>query len=192
MFVPRSAFAVVLVLLLCGCAAMPIGSIVPLARIDFMTTDLEKLRVAVQLPAMMRPGPNGVKMDVTLTADNGPAEITSLDLLETTEPADLAGLPDPRRPGTRVYRLAPADVERFDAIRAKLAELKAAHRSGSLGIGIATREFCVTSPLPAGPLPHSSYLETSETGTYVTLLEGFDMRSDPKIADALAQVPTCP
>ncbi|MEO6014172.1 MAG: hypothetical protein ABIQ30_11400 [Devosia sp.] len=37
----------------------------------------------------------------------------------------------------------------------------------------------------------SSYLMTSENTGYVTLFDGFDLRSDPKLSDAFAQLGPC-
>ncbi|MDR3475365.1 MAG: hypothetical protein P4M09_27265 [Devosia sp.] len=178
---------------LVACATIPLGSIVPLARIDLMTTDLTKLRAALRLPRPLRPQPGGVAMDVVLKADGVPDQTASLTLTETTDPADLARLP-PLGNGqqrTYVYRLAPAEIARFDALRKTLAGYRAAHLSSSLGFGIATREFCTETPLEAGPVPTSSFLLTSETGTFVTLIDGLNLRDDPKLAAAFASLAAC-
>lgn len=189
----RALILAVLGVSLVACASVPLGSILPLARIDLMTTDLEALRAALRLPASLRPRPAGVEMDVVLTVTGQPTETIVLALVETHEPADLASLPAPGPGGaaTYVYRLAPDDVGRFDAIRKRLAAERAAHRGGSFGIGIATREFCSTGPVPAGSLPASTYLLTSENAGYVTLLEGFDLRGDPKLTEAFATLAPC-
>jgi hypothetical protein len=177
-------------LLLAACAVMPIGSLLPLARIDLMTTDLDRMRVALRLPPSLRPRPTGVQMDVVLRVNGQPDQTTSLVLVETRDPADLAGLPSAGA-GVYVYRLTPEGVAGFTAIRKALADLQAARRQGSLGLGIATREFCALATVPAGPMRSSSYLMTSENSGYVTLLEGFDLRSDPKLADAFAMLQPC-
>ncbi|MBI4923973.1 MAG: hypothetical protein HY834_19745 [Devosia nanyangense] len=176
-----------------ACASVPLGSLIPLTRIDLMTTNLDALRAALRLPTSLRPRPAGVQMDVILVLEGQPAETVALALVETGEPADLATLPAPGPGGslTYVYRLAPADIGRFDAIRKALAAHQAAHHSGSLSIGIATREFCSTGPVPAGPVPASTYLLTSENAGFVTLLEGFDLRGDPKLAGAFTTLSPC-
>ncbi len=51
-------------LTLAGCSSVPLTSIPRLARIDAKTTDLSMLRVAVQLPKVLRPRSGGVKLDV--------------------------------------------------------------------------------------------------------------------------------
>lgn len=175
---------------LAACATVPLGSIVPLARIDVMTTDLSTLRAALRLPAGLRPQPSGVQMDVTLTAADQSTKVVAFVLVESREPAELASLPAGGDPAY-VYRLAPDDIARFDALRKDMAVQQAAHRQGSLSIGIATREFCTTAPLPAGPVRTSSYLLTSENAGFVTLLEGFDLRGDPKLAGAFDTLAPC-
>ena len=47
-------FVVLIFWLLAGCGHMPVTSMVRLARVDFQTTDPEKLRVAVRLPKALR------------------------------------------------------------------------------------------------------------------------------------------
>jgi hypothetical protein len=49
-----------------GCASVPLGSVVPLLRLDLATTRIEALRVAVRLPEAVRPRPGGVVLDVVL------------------------------------------------------------------------------------------------------------------------------
>lgn len=186
-----ASFAVIpLFLLLAGCAVMPVGSLLPLARINLVTTDLDRLRVALRLPPSLRPQPDGVQMDVLLRVEGQADQTTSLGLVETREPADLVGLPSAGA-GVYVYRLSADGVAGFDAIRKALADHQAARRQGSLSIGIATREFCALAKVPEGPMLSSSYLLTSENAGYVTLLDGFDLRGDPKLAGAFAMLQPC-
>jgi hypothetical protein len=176
-----------------GCSSIPVGSILPLARIDLMTTDLERLRAALRLPRALRPSAAGVSMDVVLKLDGLPGETTSFSLVPASTPADLETLPAGARADgtTYVYRLAGPDIVRFDALRRKVAAERSGGRGGSLGLGIAAREFCGAGPLPAGPLPLSTYLRTSENAGYVIMLEGFDLRGDATLESALTHLEPC-
>ena len=158
MFALRTILSAALLLLLAACAAIPVGSLVQLARVDMLETDLNALQAAVWLPA------------------------------ELADPKALAAFP-PSAGTYRAYRLAPADIVRFDQVRRTVA---AGGAPGSLEIAVGVRQFCRTAALPSGPLRASTYLRTAETGTaWVTLIDGFDLRSDPRIAASLEAIAPC-
>src|SRR5262249_41353919 len=165
------AHAVWLAALLAGCGSVPLPSLVALSRIDAQTTDLATLRVAVRLPDAIKPRPGGVNMEVVAKVSRAPDPRTTFLLIETRDAADLARLADAVRPGFSVhaYRLAPGDVARFDLLRTALSRKRQGGRSGPLGIGIATREFCRVGPLLSGPVLSTTYLSTAETRNYVVL-----------------------
>jgi hypothetical protein len=99
-----------------------------------------------------------------------PDQKTTFLLTETRDAADLSGLSGAARPGFSiyVYRVAPSDVERFVLMRAALFKKRQDSKRVSLGIGIATKEFCLVGTLPSGPLLSTTYLLTSETRSYVS------------------------
>src|SRR5262249_3788057 len=156
-----------LVTLLAGCGSVPLPSLIQLSRVNAQTTDLAMLRVAVRLPEAIKPRPGGVNMVVVVNAGGQPDQKITLLLSETRD--DLSGLAT--RPGfsTYAYRLAPRDIERLAVIRAELLRNRQEGAGGSLGIGIATKEFCLVGPLPPGPLLSTTYLWTSETRKYLVL-----------------------
>jgi len=186
-------YAVWLATLLAGCGSVPLPSLVALSRIDAQTTDLATLRVAVRLPDAIRPRPGGVNMEVVAMLSGEPDQKTRFMLTETRDKADLSRLADAARPGFSIYayRLAPGDIARFDLLRAALSRKRQDGRSGSLGIGIATKEFCRVGPLPPGPLLSTTYLSTAETRNYVVLTNHLDLRSEPTIAAELAALGPC-
>lgn len=186
----RLAAGALLALALTGCAVVPLGSVLPLTRIDLETTDLMRLRAAFVLPEGLVTRPGGVTMDVT-TAIAGKSETTGLVLVPVEGEQGRPGLPAPRG-GYRLstFRLADADISRFDALRRAVMSAKRAGQPASLGMGIATREFCTTGPLPERLLSWS-YLATSETGGYVALTEGLDLRAQKETATALADLQPC-
>ena len=64
-------------------------------------------------------------------------------------------------------------------------------RGGSLGIGIATKEFCLVGALPSGPLLSTTYLLTSETRSYVVVSNDLDLSKEPAFAAELARLRPC-
>ena len=193
--VPRfpSLYAALVVGMLAGCSSLPVGSILPLSRIDIESTALPELRVAVRLPTGLRPQRDGVTLDAVLRIDGQPERRTSFLLVETHGAGDTAGLAREQRPGFTIfaYKLSAEDTGRFDALRQEPAKARGAGRTGSLGFGVATRQFCLVDQPLAGPLLTSTYIWTSETGRYVVASDGLDLRNQPDIASDLGTLTRC-
>ena len=178
-------------LMLAGCSSVPLTSIPPLARIDAKTTDLSMLRVAVQLPDALRPRSGGVKLDV-VTKIAGEAESrTSFAMMEMSA-RERTGLPAPPR-GASVYgyRLSAEDAARFATLRAAMVEQGKNGRRGSMGLGVAAKEFCRATAAPEASLPVTIYLMTSETKSFVPVVRDFDLLGDPAMAGGLDAIQLC-
>ncbi|OKO69813.1 hypothetical protein [Bradyrhizobium sp. AS23.2] len=179
-------------LMLAGCSSVPLTSIPPLARIDAKTTDLSMLRVAVQLPDALRPRSGGVKLDV-VTKLAGEAETkASFAMAEMSQTRDRADLPAPPRGfSTYAYRLSPADATRFEALRASMVEQGRNGKRGSMGLGVAAKEFCRADAAPQASLLVTIYLMTSETKGFVPVVRDFDLLGDPAVAAGLESLQPC-
>ncbi|MBR0730397.1 hypothetical protein M2189_006549 [Bradyrhizobium japonicum] len=179
-------------LMLAGCSSVPLTSIPPLARIDARTTDLSMLRVAVQLPDALRPRSGGVKLDVVAKVAGEAETKTSFAMMEMSDPRDRAGLPaPPQGSSTYAYRLSPGDAARFEALRASMVEQGKQGKRGSMGLGVAAREFCRANAAPQGSLPVTIYLMTSETKSFVPVVRDFDLLGDPAMAGGLESIQPC-
>lgn len=178
-------------LMLAGCSSVPLTSIPPLARIDARTTDLSMLRVAVQLPDALRPRSGGVKLDV-VTKLAGEAETrTSFAMMEMS-PRERGGLPaPPQNASIYAYRLSPEDAARFEALRASMVEQGKNGKRGSMGLGVAAKEFCRANAAPQAALLVTIYLMTSETKSFIPVVRDFDLLSDPAMAGGLESVQPC-
>ena len=180
-------------ILLSGCSTIPLTSIPKLMRIDFMTTDLSRMRVAIALPLSLAPKAGGVVMEMKYRVAENPEQQENLLLVQSSALADKVGLPidATREQAVFVFQLLPKDVERLNALRAKVAAAKQAHEKGSLGLGISAKQFCKVSAPPSGTLLSTTYVLTSETESYVTMAQNFDLRSDPQVAEGLTQLEAC-
>jgi hypothetical protein len=179
-------------LMVAGCGSVPLTSIPPLARIDARTTDLSMLRVAVELPDALRPRSGGVKLDV-VTKVKGEAEAkTSFAMTEMSDARERTGLPaPPQGSSTYAYRLSPNETARFEALRASMIEQGKNGRRGSIGLGVAAREFCRANAGPQGSLRVTIYLMTSETKSFVPVVRDFDLLADPAMAGGLESIEPC-
>jgi hypothetical protein len=124
-----------------------------------------------------------------------------LDPVGTREyrPADIeecrkfskASRNEPRGFATYTYRLSAADLKHFEALRADLVRNQQQGKRGSLGLGIATTEFCRVYAVPEGLLLTTTYLMTSETARHVVVTDDYDLRKDESIAEELAKLGSC-
>lgn len=183
--------------LLAGCGHVPLTSIPKLMRIDFDTTNLQDLRAAVLVPAQIKPAPKSVTMSITVMPGAGGRHERSYPLEEIDDPAEIAQLPAQGAAGTRLiaYRLAPRDAAQLDVFRAEMRELtKPSGQKNKGSIGLAASKVCQTGPLPGGPLYMTTYLRTSETGSYIVAARDVDLReaaTTHKI-DLATAIPPCP
>jgi hypothetical protein len=167
---------------LIGCGHMPVTSMVRLARIDFQTTDPERLRVAVTLPRMLKARAAGTLLRITVKLANGVEEAREFALREVSE-ADAES-------GAQTFALAAADVARLHAFRAALIQKQKGGSGGALTIAVRP-DACRTAPLPDGPVLFTSWLKTAETGGYVALARDVDLRTLDGGQDIAARIPAC-
>lgn len=191
---PRAArsatrlFCCAAALALAGCGHMPVTSMVRLARVDFQTSDPAQLRAAIKLPKSLKPLPRGVALRIAVKVGRSAEEAQDFVLHELPDVGELAGEADA---ASRIYayRLDDADVARLNAFRAALLERKKAGDHGSLSISVRP-QACSTEEIGSAAIIFTSYLRTSETGSYVTLARDVDLRT--VVPDRVAaEIPRC-
>jgi hypothetical protein len=180
------------VLAVAACTTVPVSSIFALSRIDFTTTSIGDLRVAIEIPDAIAPNEGGVKMEVVAKLGAKEDKFT-FKLVEEQAHFGMKGLlPFPQK-GNRVYayRLSDSDTATLVKLRNERLIGKKPGEEGSLGIGISAKEFCKKSNLQTVPLEVTTFLATSETQGFITLSKDFDLRSDKTIADSIFAMPPC-
>ncbi len=180
-------------LALTGCSSVPLTSLVQLSRVDFMTTDFNQLRVAMILPAAIRPRPAGVQMEAKVKLGEQPEDSAVIILQETTASADMIGLPAEQAGGSKtyVYRLAPPEAAKLETIRRRVLIAQSQKQKGSLGIGISAKEFCLNAALANGPILSTTYLSSAETRGYVVVTRDIDLRGDATLNASLDHLESC-
>jgi hypothetical protein len=164
-----------------------------LSRIDFMTTDLSRMRIAITLPSAIKPRKTGVQMETKRKFGDNPEKTDIIVLQETSEPSDMVGLPNDFATGIKiyVYRLPTNEIEKLENIRREGQLNKAAGKKGTFGMGITAKEFCKAGQLDAGPIYTTTYLASSETGGYIVLTRDVNLRSDDTISASLDHLSIC-
>jgi hypothetical protein len=190
--VSRLVSAILISLCLSACTSIPISSMYKLSRVDFMTTDLQRMRIALTLPNDLRPQPGGVHMDLSYQQGEKPEEKRVINLQEATASADMVGLPTPPQGAkTYVYRMSESDVAMLNKIRNDAKDAKSKDQRGSLTIGITAKEFCASTKIQSAPLLVTTYVYTSENNEYVVLTRDIDLRSDATISASLDHLAQC-
>ncbi len=188
---PRILLAACAACLLTACGHVPLSSLPRIARIDIMTTDPARLRIAVRLPKDIRPQPGGIAMTLTVQIAGEAPQVHRLALMEISDTAEAAALAAYRDAGRTLHAfgLAAADARRFSDVRAAILARRGEGKNGSLSIGVSP-ETCRTGELPPGPLFVDSYLRTSELPAYVPLTRDVDLRR-MEGRDVAALIPPC-
>lgn len=196
MALPRLSRAFVLMavsLILSGCFGASLSSLPRLMRLDFLTMDFNEVRAGPRLPSVLALRPGDAVMTIKTRAEGRPETADRFVLVETTAPAERAGLAQEARAGfaVSVWRVDPDDVPRLTALQARirLSRTQGPRLSGSIDIRVSGG--CARSAIPAGPVRVSSYLKPARQESFITLTEDADLRDAIPVADWQSHVPSC-
>ena len=172
---------------LAGCGHMPVTSMVRLAQVDLQATDPEKLRVAVQLPRLLKARAEGTVLRITIGLADGSSEARNFMLRAVAE----GDAPAAER-GTEVstFALTARDVAELRMFRAALIARQKGRSGGSLTIALQP-DMCRTAPLPDAPVRFTTYLKAAETGGYVPLARDVDLRTLARGHDIAGNISEC-
>lgn len=188
-FRPRLVVAVIM-LVLGGCAKVPLSTMLTLATLDQNSADPAGFGAAVRQPLGLATRPGGVKLTLTIERSGKPeAEVRSFIMEEVRDPAEISKLDQYRRRSDTltVYRLSGADAS---AMRQLQNSVRTAEGSGSINIGVSA-DACTRQPLPVGPIPVSTYLKVDAGGAYLPVLVDIDLRAEVGEAALAEHVPPC-
>ena len=185
-----AASAAAMLVILTGCASMPVTSMVRLARTDFSTVDPAQLRVAVKLPQGISPRRDRVRLVLTATIDGVPQK-QEFVLADLADPGELARLRGDLAPRFAIhgFRLAPADVPRLSDFRADMLARKKAGAHGSMSLSVAA-DACRVGALPEA-VPITTYLRTEQDGDFFPLVQGVDLLKALPGKDGEELLPPC-
>jgi hypothetical protein len=174
-------------LALTGCGHMPVTSMVRLAQVDFQTTDPEMLRVAVQLPRLLRARAESTMLRITVGLADGSSQARNF-ALRTAHEGDAPAAD--REAAVSTFALTARDVAELRAFRTALIRQQKGRSGGSLAVTVQP-DVCRTAPLPDGPVRFTTYLKTGETGGYVVLARDVDLTTVAPGHDVVAKIPAC-
>lgn len=187
----RVLFGVLLAFALAACGHVPLSSIPKLKGLDFMTMDVEALRVAVEMPEglLVRPGSAIITIGVNESA-GGPVLqeriiLRQIPLLQSARQS--AGLSS----DAQVFRIAKADIPRLEAMRETVRARRKTDPDGTKGSLTVTSGACRVASLPKGPLPVTTKLKTAPDEAYFVMTRNVDLRTLVSAQQLQTEVPDC-
>lgn len=179
-----------------GCTSLgtPPASALKLARMSPLEADPGAMRFALATPDFLRLADGDITVTVTyLTGD------PATGFVEQYAPVVEAGAP--AAPGIDRSRLGDARIvvarfseEDSQAFRAMQARVKADKANGGEGKGSITvgATGCRVGPVPDGPIPISSWMQTGPDEPFFALMRGVDLRRQLRKAGVdAAAMPAC-
>ncbi|MFK8033628.1 MAG: hypothetical protein AB8B94_05725 [Hyphomicrobiales bacterium] len=154
-----------------GCGHIPITSMYKLSKVDVNTTDIEKLRVAVQIPTAVEVRDEGVTMIMSLAkTDKLPKLYERFELENLRQKIRNPVLVKHQKAGKKIliYRLAKTDIRRFNRFRKiQSGGGNGENREGQLSISTA---LCRSTDIERSDIRLSTFLKTLETKEFVPLV----------------------
>lgn len=175
-------------LLLAACGHVPLSSFNELRKLDVMTVDATQLRVAVVTPPELRVPRNSavIVAGIRESADQPGIEETFV-LKELSAVDNSNNLPQ----RAQIFRISAADLPRLDAFRAIVQQRKEESPNGTKGYLTVTSGACVKAPLPSGPLPVDTFLQTHRNDPFFVLTRAVDLRRLKHSGDLISSIPAC-
>jgi hypothetical protein len=176
-----------------GCFATPVTSIPRLMRLDLATMDMNEVRAGLRLPAMLRVRPGDAVMTIKTRVEGAAVSEERFVLAEATEERERSGLAGEAQRGfaLSVWRVAPADVPRMAALQERLRASRASGPRIRGSLEVTVSGGCATGAVTPGPVLMSSFLKPARGETYITLLDGLDLRQHIPLADWDQKIPRC-
>ncbi|RUP24564.1 MAG: hypothetical protein EKK45_24200 [Curvibacter sp.] len=185
--------------LLAGCGSVPLSSLWQLRSLRLEELDPAALRAALVAPASLRLNPTSLTLDVTVTRELPPVNgqpvwetlEEKLPLEELRGSLELSPLVGELSPGLqlRVWRIAPASLERLQALRGRALAWKGSEGKRRLGLGLAF-EGC--QPVGASrSLRVSTLLRFKPQGEYIAVLRDADLAALLPKEEQARRFPAC-
>lgn len=164
-------------LLLVGCTQMPVSSMLKLREVRFETSDISALRAGVAFPKGLRPLRGTARLAIEVEPGDGSRLVHSFRLQELGGADALALANEAGTENVVAYGITPSDQLALQSFRSEVLAARAkAEGRPALRLSVAA-DACRSSALPDGAIFFSTYLKTNETGRFVTLARGIDLRA---------------
>jgi len=161
---------------LAGCAGIPIQSLYQLSRIDFETTDPQKIRAAVRLPFQVSPLADSVILTMTAYDEQDKVFGEEMFILEhVADAGELAEVTSLVKPGTAVtvFRIRAADMVRLNRFhRVTMRKPGGGKRGGALTL---TAKGCFNDSRMPKKIPMTTFLKTVESPVYFQISPEIDL-----------------
>ena len=187
----RTLFIVLLAFTLAACGHVPLSSIPKLKGLDFMTMDVEDLRVAVEMPEGLRVRPGSAIINIGVNESAGEPALQERIVLQQVPLAQNARQSAGLSSNAQIFRVAKADIPRLETMRETVRARRKVDPDGTKGSLTVTSGACRVAALPKGPLPVTTKLKTEPDGAYFVMTRNVDLRTLVPAERLQAEVPDC-
>lgn len=170
----RNFFAAVLLLTLCGCASIPLGTMLRFATFDvedLQTVNPAEIRAAIGTHKDVAFGSAVLRVEVSLSEEPTPRIDESFDLEQLQEFAarGLGLSPPPEDRRWIVFAIRDEDVDRFRRMQDALVAIESIDEEKSLNLGVSASE--AKFPDGMNEVPFSVDLRLFEADGFFTLIK---------------------
>ncbi len=177
----RDAFIMITLVsfLLAACSHVPIATMVKLRNFDLLKTDPGGLRIAVRYPDDIRIPEGGARMHLAVKAKSDGSMLLEerVEFEEIASRADKAELSAELKAGTRIsiFRIPERNTPFFKGFQKYMRDKSEAERDALEGTMSISVSACLTSGTVPDKVLVSTFLKSSELGSFVPLLRDVDL-----------------
>ncbi len=167
------------VLTLAGCASMPFTTMYKLHKLDPMEVDPAQIKVAVLADERIDIRTNGAAIELGFDAEDGSLHVDETYILEIVRnPIFTQELVEAKTPGkaVTVFQLSESDAQKMKQIQSLLLPYKEDDRKGTGRLGVSLSGVCAHSQIPAGKVPATILLQTSNIDGFFVITRDLDLR----------------
>jgi hypothetical protein len=173
--------------ILTGCGDVPLASLPALRAMNPLTLDPLAARIAVDIPAVIRPDPQGQSLTLIVTREGRPDQTYGL-ALQPVPASPLA--PAPGR-SVHAFGLTPRAQGQARELQAEISRSKANGVKGTVQLSVDGKA-CAQGPLPQGPVRFDLYVRLDDGGVWIQALKASDARGLLEPGQTLEErIPPC-
>jgi len=185
----------IFVLLLTGCASMPLTTMFKLHKVDPMEIDPAQLKVAIRVDERISIRKGGAHISLKFDAEDGSLNIDDTYIIEIIRnPILTPEFFDDKEPweSVTVLQLSDSDAQKMSRAQSLLKPYSQGQRSGSLSFGVNIHGVCAHSPIPAGKVLADIFMQTSNSDGFFAFTRDLDLRESNDGVDAMLEsLPRC-
>lgn len=181
----------ILAFILANCGHVPLSSLPKLKQMDFMTLDVEQLRVAVAMPEGLHVREGSAVIATGIRESAGRPALEERMILQEVQLDQRARTASNLPSRAQIFRIAEEDLTRLETLRRMVRERRQEDPDGTKGYLTVTSGACRSAALPTGPILVNTLLKTASDEAYFVLTRNVNLRSVIPARQLQSEIPAC-